>query len=660
MNGKTRGVKGQFSMIAALLVAVIIVAGVVTTYSLIRDNPFIRPPNILSSIEEMNLSIKRILEFTVGYYGSILQVTGNTSYADAMTWSYLESGFINIARLHPDWSPSFEFNSSRISSKWFAPTSYSIGNISVKYSLDGLGISGIEYETSCGLKTIVLESHDSSKARILVTREGNKPDLTLGRENFRFYSYSYTGSVWELLYPASDPVVFSNGTYVLQIPEGVDEAAYMIQVVDSRGIMVTVSSFSHYTYTFTWNSTLYSSLTKDTIVVEMLQNGTLRWLGQNLKLTTSAKPIPPIPVKAFRLNQTINGVNREVPFQIEDWASDYRVPLGLTSNASVFGNRHILVFLVNHNVSEVTLWWDGRNTANQTSYAWKNRYFTDDISNPNHATLSNGELTLVIHKEWSEYSVTATLGSTSSKAEFLRINGEKPVYGASPSYVIHHGVIRDIVQQEAEWSGGATNCPNIYAQIVVMLPANTTYYTYFIRIIFVNSEKDRSLSDLSIIQLNFDIAKSAWGAGWGQTLAENGTSGGIPLVSTILDETALFYNFSGVQTGWAHHWAEYVENNYGSGLMFTNSSNFMLYVFDDIAGDKTGALSVTDTTSGNMKYITIEVTPANRYEATFTHALDVSWYGAVVMFDGNNPIYPSDGTIGLWVLVEHPPTVAVS
>jgi Leu/Phe-tRNA-protein transferase len=64
-----------------------------------------------------------------------------------------------------------------------------------------------------------------------------------------------------------------------------------------------------------------------TVPIELLQNGTMLWLGQELA-TTKVKPIPPIPVKSFHVNQTISSVNREVQFQIEDWASRYRIPLG--------------------------------------------------------------------------------------------------------------------------------------------------------------------------------------------------------------------------------------------------------------------------------------------------------------------------------------------
>jgi hypothetical protein len=41
----------------------------------------------------------------------------------------------------------------------------------------------------------------------------------------------------------------------------------------------------------------------------------------------------------------------------------------------------------------------------------------------------------------------------------------------------------------------------------------------------------------------------------------------------------------------------------------------------------------------------------------FQTALDVTWHGAVVTFDGDDPIYRSSDDVGLWVMVENPPRV---
>jgi hypothetical protein len=40
------------------------------------------------------------------------------------------------------------------------------------------------------------------------------------------------------------------------------------------------------------------------------------------------------------------------------------------------------------------------------------------------------------------------------------------------------------------------------------------------------------------------------------------------------------------------------------------------------------------------------------------YPLDVTWHGAIVTFT-TEPIYPTSGTIGLWVIAKYPPTVAV-
>jgi len=635
--------KGQFSIIAALLVAVILISTVIVTYSTIRNSPIPDQPQLLSAIDETNFAIKQILGFTVGYYGSVLKVTGNFAYAKNLATNYLHSGLVNIANMHPEWGTSFNVSSIDMRTYWFTNTSYSTGNLAVNYSLTGLGMYGITYETSCRLSVKVEDTISGNQTELIVTKDEGESLINLGKQNFKFYRYEYASSTWELVSPSTEPVAFANGTYLIDIPSGVDPYSYVIQVEDPRGIIVVASSFSRYTCTLAWNSTLYAA-TDATIVLELLQNGTMRWLGQNFQLTTRAKPIPPIPVKAIHVNQTVAGLNREVPFQIEDWASDYKIPLGLTSNASVFSSRTMLVFLVNSKVSKATIWWDGRDNANQTSQAYKNRYFTGDdvITNPDSGILTNGILRLTIQRV-SEFGVTAfkvtsnIVGSTvTAIARFMRINGKNATYGSGTAYVIHHGIVRDIVQQEAEFSGGIPNSPNLYTHIVLTLPANATYYTYQLRLMFVNSQQSRNITDIRPIKITASI---------GSPQTENGISSGFPIVQ---NGTGTFYNSSSV---WQHHWSQIISGTKGAGIMFTDEANKMLYAFDS-GTIKTGALKVGTQT--------IELLPITRSSISFTSAKDVTWYGAVVTFDGTTPIYNSSNKSGLWVTVEYSPTITVT
>jgi hypothetical protein len=604
----------------------------------------------LSAIDETNLALKQILGFTVGYYGSVLQVTGNSTYAQSLAINYLQGGLVNIANMHPEWGISFNVSGSNMGTYWFTNTSYSIGNLAVNYSLTGLGIYGITYSTSCELAVKVAETTSDNQTQLIITKDEGEPLINLGKRSFRFYSYRYANSAWELTSPSIEPTSYANGTYQINMTDpalsAVDPYSYVVQVEDPRGIVVVASSFSRYSCALEWNSTVYSTLQSSTAVIELLQNGTMRWLGQNMQLTTQTKPIPPIPVKAIHVNQTANGLNSEVPFQVEDWTSDYRIPLGLTSNSSVFSGRTMLVFLANKNVSKTTIWWNGSDTAVQTPNAFVNRYFSVNTAQ---RTVSNGIVT--IRMDFSSrggvnsFKVVSTAGTSSATAEFMRINNEVADYGSSePTYAITNGTVRAVVQHEIEWKNdGVPNCPNVYAQIVLTLPANSTYYTYQLRFMFVESVQSRNVSDLCPIKL---IAST------GQSMTENGTASGYPIVSNA---TGMFYNLS--TSTWAHHWSQFVSGTKGTGIMFTDSANQNLYFFDTRAGNKTGCFNVSNSTER-----IIEVLPVKRAYVNFTYALDVTWHGAVVTFDGTTPIYKeeSGNKTGLWITVEYPPTISVS
>lgn len=785
--------KGQFSLIAALLVAVILIATVIVTYSVIRSSPLSVMPQVLSAIDETNFALKQVLGFTIGYYGSVLQVTGNITYAKMLAENYLHSGLVNIANMHPDWGASFNVDAVNLQARWFERISYSMGDLKVSYNLTGLGIYGISYGVRCKLDVTMMGTLNGS-TYMRIIKDENESLINLGKSNFKFYKYNYDTSTWEHVNPATEPTVLSDGTYIIDLPTEVDPDFCMVQVEDQRGIIVVASSFNKYTLVLNWNPTLFytpvnavnitlidkesfedtwppegwtatgnwnrennqryhgswsadfdgsgsGSLTtfdincygatviyvdfwyrdercepgdfllqfsddggktwttaydlgattnenqwlhyrqvitdgryfkrnfkirwyanlgqnehayvdyvtviatkrepSPTIVVELLQNGTIRWLGQNLQLTTQAKPIPPIPVKSIRVNQTINGVNQEVPFQIEDWASDYKVPLGLANNASIFSNRNMLVFLVNPSVEKVTIWWNGSDAAVQTPYAYTNRYFANTPP-----IFNNGYLTLRCRP--SGFHIDATLGNRTT-TDFLYINGEEDTTDPEWWWTLYgNAVVRAILQGEPEFSSGVDRngtCYNFYAHVVITLPANTTYYTCQLRLIFLESrDKPRTINELRLIKVSTSASDTF------SSLTENGTIGLYPRVSMA---SGNFFNISNV---WQHHWSQLNSTTRGFGVMFPNDSNIKLYYFDSMASAKTGCIGVS-TSSKSIEVSLVKLSPV----VGFTSSLDICWFGAVTVFDTATPVYKIVNGVprGLWALVEHPPTITV-
>ena len=158
--------KAQFSIIAAMLVAVVLIAAVMTTYSAIRYSSLQEQPQVLSAIDETQFALKQILGFTIGYYGSVLKVTGNTSYARILATDYLSSGLNNIADIRPERGLSFNVTNLALATNWYMNTSYSTGNIRVEYDLTGLGFYGVDYTASSRLNVIVSESNSTNQANL--------------------------------------------------------------------------------------------------------------------------------------------------------------------------------------------------------------------------------------------------------------------------------------------------------------------------------------------------------------------------------------------------------------------------------------------------------------------------------------------------------------
>jgi len=646
--------RGQFLVLTAFLVVVILSSAIIVSYKRIQENSFSNAVNLSSSMTDINNSISDLLGFTAGYYGSMIQVTGNATYAQMKTVEYLKRGLVTVAHSHVDWGTSFTLENVNIHTNWYNSTSSTDGDITVSYDIPSIGLMGAKFKTYASIKVQILETI-GSQALVKVTVDKDRVDLSLLRSNFRFFKYDSSGNRWNYIELQSDPVVTTSGEYLLTIPAGINLKAYFLQVVDRRGIMVATAYVqgvgtlnkkdTSYKYSFTWDP-LYVSLSNQPMEVELLQNGTLRWLGQKLDCGGTEKPIPPIPVKGIHVNQTCGGVNKEVPFQIEDWSSSYQVPFGITSNTTIFNENCMIVFLVDHTVDHITVWWDGRDTAKQTPYAYDSSSFASDKPYGPFNTLDNGVLTL----DFSNFAVgvkaTTKVSSIVSQSTFMRINTKPPIYGSALSYVIHNGVVRDIVQQEPEWSGGITTplCPDVFAHIVLTLPAKANYYTFKLRTVFVPTTQSRTINELSVLQLK---------AYAGLPLTEDGRLGNIPMTSG----NNLFYNGG---TAYEHQWSEYVDaSNRGAGILIRSDTNTRLYSFDSVAGQKTGAVRI-NTANGVIEFSPVCLQRGFPVSG-FTQAFDMTWYGAVLNFSSGSPtdtIYPSSGgSTGLWVLVERPPTV---
>ena len=672
--------RGQFQVLAAFLVLIILGGAIISSYKKLGENAQVEPVKVSNTVNEVNTSIWKLLGFATGYYSSIIDVTGNYTYAQNKTKSYLQGGLQNIAEAHPDWGVSFNYGSKDLAfqTNWFDSTSWTKGNWTITYSVPTLGLYGIKVnivtaiEATIGFTDIVGGKYYS---HLNITSDNGQSTLVLTKDDFKFFKYDSANRKWTFVNLVSEPTLTSTGEYQIEIPPGVDQKSYYIQVTDQRGIHASAAFVqglydpikNHYknqvpSYSYKINYrdlSLYNSLTDDRFTLELLQNGTIRWLGIRMPVNDGLnpygeKPIPPIPVKSLRVNASSDsGVHwSAIPFQVEYWGNNYEVPMGLANVNTIFDENCMIVFQVTHSNTNIRIWWVGRDTAvaiPQTSQ------FNDDPAN---SILRNGKITLLAALS-DTYSpnerISATFGTLTADAYFLRFNdpsdakNSNQVMHSGISYTIINGIVRDVIQQEPEWSGGISGLPDTLAHIIIMLPAKTTYYTYKLHVIFLPTTQTRTLSELSVIRLTNNKGTLSY-------KIENGYTTGTPNIIT----TQGYYGTS--DGGGIHRWSEYISGSTGagSGLMVNmgqSQHKDSLYCFNN------------DTAPASRGYLrgqngVIEWNPQKNGSTTdsFQTGRTIIWNGAVVLFDGTSsstPIYPNSGKTGLWVMVDEMPTFTI-
>jgi len=675
---KIKARRGQFLVLTAFLVVVVLSSAIVLSYKRIQENQNIEPVVISSKLVDLHNSLNEMLSFTVGYYGSLIQVTGDLAYAQEKTQAYLESGLQSISRSNIDWGTSFELTTPpsplenpNIHTDWFVKSSKTEGDITIKYDIPSLGLKGVEFKTYVALNVEILET-SGGNAKVKITKDYDRIDLSLLRSNFRFFKYA--SNQWDYKDLESDPTITTSGEYLVPIPAGIYANAYNLQVVDNRGLMVAAGYVkgegfenkptTSYEFSFTWPNE-HNSLSDDTpIVVELHQDGSLWWMGENI-LPFSEKPIPPVPVKGIHVSQTNQlDVTAEVPFQVEDWGSNYQVPYGIASAKTIFNENCMIVFLVNHNVKKVTIWWDGRDIATQPSTATTNLYFLNDDA-PNRK-LTNGIIQLDFRLyDLNNYIAASTLPTPSSvttETRFFKINTRDSYYGAPESYIIYKGIVRDIIQQEPEYIGGIVSCPDLYTHLVITLPAKANYYTFKARAVFL-STSSRSLTAFELLQMRVTSPTSLSTASTESNINRSVVPSGVPEESSgtpIIDGTP--------DSDYDPHWSQFRVGNLCAGVIFTNSNNEAVFTFND--GSPTGlARGVIEVITGTRDIFlrpirTSAAPPATQYQVTgYTAEKDLKWSGAVALNDSSNSYdtvyYPGSSPTGLWILVEKLPTITV-
>ena len=656
--------RGQFSIIAAFLVVVVLVSATIQSFNMIQSNQFTEPVMLLSTTQTLNQGISKLLTYSTSFYCSITSVTGDDEYANEATDAYLTSGLVQLSRTESRLNPSFEIMDMHFTSQWYEKVSSTNGTLTVKYDVNNIGLKGVVFKetTSMIVDTQLKTPNGEIQVNVLTN---NEPDVSLTKENFLFVLYDYVLKQNLFIEPVEDPQLIDDGTYLAKLPSFppyLTLDTLILQVTNNLGVVVNGiyirdvnqppggggnQGGGHYKFNINWDAHYDTDLTHDSFVIEYLQGGDIRFLGETI--FPGGSIIPRVSVSKIRVTTTevIAGVSTQipVPFQVEDWSYGYQIPLGVSNQKKIFQDGMMIAMLIDHTIDDVTISWDTTDAINPSSP------FNDDPANQVLQSNFDGNTLTLDLSGWSsdknKPDIKASFNSVPAiEASFGYTETTDPecdtlpTYPGPPTYIIVEGIVRDIVINYGYGEPDDSSVPSIYYNYVITLPAKASYYTYQITntLTDTSSPPTRDINRLSLLELTLPNAFKT------DKYYMAGIDG---------SGSTLWGNFFTPIQPFSCQWIEYREEGgyTGVGILMMSDSAVALGEAYISPLEPSGVIwKPTDQKLDLSPIYSLPLTDTGAYPQKTFH-------GAVVLFDlaSNMICDTANPENGLWTMVVYPP-----
>jgi len=233
--------KGQFVIIAVLMIAVMIVSigavmnRAVTYY---KQEPWEEYLTLIGSIE---LGSRRLVELSLANY------TNAASPDSTILRNNLQKWQINLTKIYPGYGVIMNYTlanqvynvygtslrySLGLNQTWLRPSSFSAANSTFNLDINSVGLKGYKFTSVAFLNLIILNvTTSSNEIAVAVKGDGGIPVTGLGEDNFQVvgFSISKVTSSYDQQYLIVYKIKYV-GTLTLPVT---------VKVWDTRGIQVT-------------------------------------------------------------------------------------------------------------------------------------------------------------------------------------------------------------------------------------------------------------------------------------------------------------------------------------------------------------------------------------------------------------------------------------
>ena len=246
--------RGQFIVIAALMIAIMIVSIGAIMYGAVTYFKYERWEEYLAIIDNVKLGSHRVVEISLASYTNFTldnETLKNNldQWRSNITKAYPGFGLIltysNATGSHYAYGVNINY-SFGLANYWYNETSFSAANATFTLNITSVGLTGYEFTASAFLRMRILDANWSSSEETLsiyltVEREGLIPVTNLKQSNFQLEVADY-GSV-DFTLTQYFNVVYGSFIYEIRCdPIFPQPSSVEVTAVDARNIKVIANS----------------------------------------------------------------------------------------------------------------------------------------------------------------------------------------------------------------------------------------------------------------------------------------------------------------------------------------------------------------------------------------------------------------------------------
>lgn len=684
--------RGQFIVIAILFISIMIISVAVFVYSTVTYYRYQRWEEYLTIVDNIRRNSQKVLRIGLANFTQNFlegRVRDKGEYEAYTLRGLFNSWERDLQKIYAGIGIDLEFNAvgnRLIASKWtvnnsshiikcfwYGSDSVSSAFANISISLSSYGFYGYHIVSEEYLRLQVDTSYMESELQnitslnVIVTKEGENPVCGLSPSNFLIKRFDREIDTWRQV-NVTDVAYDGEGNYTLHFESDPIEKPYykwlFISVRDQRGIVTLCSTYSYIEFIVQRETPSDGRVTDDEIyTLEAGINGTWYWNGVKLNVASEGgdenvvtPPIPPVPIRLFRVNVTESGEDSDwtvSPCQYEVWEKIewhdrlIDVPRDLADINLPFNASNRIVFQVSFPAPNITrqkvrIWWE--NDLDAPPYQGE----SDLVYNPGDYTAMTNRYTVefigVGHTmsddyPYDYYGVAALL---MKDPETGLCFGPWNIH----AFGIYYGCLgewRPYGRWEIKyWYGGNTSSRAVVRLIAILnsTEVQNVYYQY--------GHSDSYFDTFAVIFITANVkylqvkeyiywknTRSDYGLWFASIMGKGGPTHYAYLDSANNTQGPYAYNYYNPRHReyespgyWCGHW----NNQFGRGLIINSEGLSSLYSFDP----SRTRFSVTESAPGGAPQGSIELEAVNCQGSSCTvYAGTYYSYGlAMWMYDG--------------------------